>query len=577
MHQIYRWAAVSGSAIAALTALTVNGLAQPSPPARVPISPNTPDIERNTPKPSESPPPFPDANPPASSPPPSLEIPVTPSPSETFPLPGTPFFVKKIEVLGSAVLRNEIADLVKKYENKELTFENLLDLRSKITQLYVENGYVTSGAFLPNNQLIAQGIVRIQVVEGELERIEVSGLRHLRESYVRRRLELGAKPPLNQRRLEESLQLLQIDPVIAQVNAELTAGSTPGRNILRVQVKEAPAFHAGVEINNSQSPSIGSIQGSVFAEHDNLLGFGDRLSATYGKTEGLDLYDFSYTLPVNPRNGSVNLRYSNDSSEIVESPFQDLGIRSETRTVSLGFRQPLVRSPRQEFALGLSLDLRRSQTYILDEIPFSFSEGPENGESKVTVIRFFQDWLRRDANRVLAARSQFSFGINAFDATVNDSGTDGRFFAWLGQFQWVQQLAPRVLLVSQIAAQLTPDSLLPLEQFSIGGINTVRGYRENQLVADNGVLGSIEFRIPLTYDPRVLQITPFFEMGSVWNNRRADPEPKTIASLGLGLRWQIGTDLTLRFDYGIQLIDVENSGDSLQDHGIYFSLRYQPF
>lgn len=107
----------------------------------------------------------------------------------------------------------------------------------------------------------------------------------------------------------------------------------------------------------------------------------------------------------------------------------------------------------------------------------------------------------RDAKRVLAARSQFSFGIDAFDATINNSGgaiPDGYFLAWIGQCQWVQQLSPRNLIVARIDTQLTPDLLLSLEQFSLGGVDTVRGYQQNQLVADNGLLASLEFRIPLT-------------------------------------------------------------------------------
>jgi hypothetical protein len=55
--------------------------------------------------------------------------------------------------------------------------------------------------------------------------------------------------------------------------------------------------------------------------------------------------------------------------------------------------------------------------------------------AKVAAFRFSQEWLRRDINRVLAARSQFSLGLDAFNATINDTGTDGQFFAWLGQFQ----------------------------------------------------------------------------------------------------------------------------------------------
>lgn len=452
----------------------------------------------------------------------------------------------------------------------KVTFEELLQLRSNITQVYLDNGYVTSGAFLPNNQDISSGTIKIQVVEGELENIELSGLNRLQRGYVRSRLRRATSKPLNQKRLEEALQLLQLDPLISRVNAELTAGSTPGRNILEVQIQEAQAFHAGVSIDNTQSPSIGSLQGSVFIAHDNVLGFGDRFNAEYGRTEGLNLYDINYTIPINSLNGTIGFRYSNTDSRIIEDPFEELDIKSETQTYSLSVRQPLYRTPTSEFALGLSLDLRRNQTFILDDIPYSFSEGPENGESKVTVIRFSQDWVNRNANRVLAARSQFSLGINAFDATNNDTGTDGQFFSWLGQFQWVQRLSPRTLLLARLNAQLTGDSLLSLEKLSIGGFDTVRGYRQNQLVADNGVAGSLEVRFPPIASYTALQLAPFFDIGTTWNNQAENPAPQTIASLGLGLIWQPSRSLYLRLDYGVPLIDVDNQGDSLQDKGLHF-------
>lgn len=557
--------------------LSLSAVAQSTPPPGVTIPSTAPDaVEQTIPKPSESPRLVPGETP---SPPPEPELPTPPtqeSPEVTSPS-GERFFIKKIEVQGNTVLQDEIAALTQPYSNREVTFEDLLELRSAITQLYINNAYITSGAFLPSNQDLSSGIVQIQVVEGELEQVEIGGLRRLREGYVRSRIIRATSTPLNQKRLEEALQLLQLDPLIEQVNAELAAGSTPGRNILRVSLKEAPAFHAAIAVENNQSPSIGSIQGSVEVSHDNLLGFGDRLSAKYGRTEGLDLYDINYTIPVNARSGTLSFRYNNGDSSIIEDDFRDVGIRSETQTYSLSFRQPITKTPTSELALALSLDLRRSQTYILDDIPYSFTEGPEDGESKVTVIRFSQDWVNRGTRQVLAARSQFSLGIDAFDATINNTGTDGQFFSWLGQFQWVQQLSPRNLLVARIDAQLTPDSLLSLERFSMGGVDTVRGYQQNQLIADNGILGSVEVRVPLTSDPRVLQLAPFFEIGTAWNNRDIDPEPATIASLGLGLRWLITPDLSLRLDYGIPLISVGERGNSLQENGLYFSVRYQPF
>jgi len=557
--------------------LALSAVAQSTPPAGVTIPPTAPDaVEQTIPKPSESPRPLPGETP-SPLPKPELQTPPTQESPEVTSPSGERFFIKKIEVQGNTVLQDEIAALTQPYENHEVTFEDLLELRSAIVQLYIENGYITSGAFLLNNQVLSSGIVQIQVIEGELEEIEIGGLNRLREGYVRSRLELATSTPLNQQRLEEALQLLQLDPLIEQVNAELVAGITPGSNILRVSLKEAPAVHAAFGVDNNQSPSIGSVQGSVEVSHDNLLGFGDRYSAQYGRTEGLDLYDINYTIPVNARNGTLSFSYNNGDSRVIEEDFEDVGIRSETQTYSLNFRQPITRTPTSEFALSLGLDLRRSQTYILDNIPFSFTEGPEEGEAKVTVIRFSQDWVDRGTRRVLAARSQFSLGINAFDATINDTGTDGQFFSWLGQFQWVQQLSPRNLLVARIDAQLTPDSLLSLERISLGGVDTVRGYRENQLVADNGILGSVEVRVPLTSDPIVLQLAPFFEIGTAWNNREIDPDPATIASLGLALRWLITPDLSLRLDYGIPLISVGERGNSLQENGLYFSIRYQPF
>ena len=231
----------------------------------------------------------------------------------------------------------------------------------------------------------------------------------------------------------------------------------------------------------------------------------------------------------------------------------------------------------------MSGDLRRSQTYILDDEPFSFTIGPEKGESRVSAIRFSGDWVNRSSSRVLAARSQFSLGLDILDATVNDTGTDGRFFSWLGQFQWVQALNERkdTTLIASTAAQLTGDSLLPLEQFSIGGVDTVRGYRANQRVGDSGIFGSVEVRLPLIRDGDgfgLLQIAPFLDAGTIWNNNGdAIAGSNTLVSIGLGLRWQKGSRLSARLDWGIPLVPVAGQGDTLQDNGIYFSIRVQPF
>ena len=488
------------------------------------------------------------------------------------------FFIREIKILGNTVLQPEIDQIVadSRLKYRTATFEDLVCLRSRITQLYIDKGYVTSGAFLVNNQDLSNGIVTIQVVEGELEEIAIAGLDRLSESYLRSRLQLAAQKPLNKDDLETELQLLVLNPLFETVDAELTAGQKAGSNVLLLDIQQANSFTTSIGVDNYRAPSIGEFQGSVSLGHGNLLGFGDRLYAQYGFTEGLDIYNTSYTIPWNAYDGTIGFSYDNSDSGIIEEEFRDLDIDSETETYSFNLRQPLTRNPNQEFTLGLGLDLRRRNTSLGGE-PFSFSVGPENGQSKTTVLKFSQDWVRRDVSTVLAARSQFNFGIDAFDATINNTGTDGKFFAWQGQFQWVEQLSPRVLLITRVGGQFTDDSLLSLERFSLGGVNTVRGYQENQLVTDSGVLGTVELSIPVTENPNTLQLNPFIEFGTGWNNEEPDPDDATIASVGLGVNWNVGAGFLLNVDYGIPLLDVDDEGDSLQENGFHVSLRYRPF
>jgi len=522
-------------------------------------------------------PPLPPTPPESPTPPPSLTVPpqtpLTP-PSEL----EVKVKVRRVEVLGSTVFSPaELEAAVASFIGKEATFEELLAIRTAITKLYTDNQYTTSGAFLPP-QDVTDGVVEVQVVEGGIEKINIEGLKHLRTGYVRDRIGLAAHPPINLPRLEEALQLLQLDPLISTVQAELSAGTSPGLSVLTLNVKEAKRLTTTVIVENRDSPSVGEIRGTAAISYNNLLGYGDRLNADYGITEGINSYNLSYEIPLNPRNGTLSLSYANSKSRIIEQPFSDLDINADSETLSLGFRQPIVQTPTSEFALSASLDLRQSKTFILEDVPFSFSPGPENGKSNVTVLRLTQDWVNRSTNRVLAARSQFSFGLDALGATVNDTGIDGRFTSWVGQFQWVQALGGDTILIARTGAQLSLDSLLPIEQFSIGGVDTVRGYRQNQRVADNGIVGSMEVRVPIISKPDgigTIQFAPFFDIGTVWNHEGDIPSPSTLASIGLGLRWQRNPYFSASLDWGIPLNPIDDQGDSLQDNGLSFSVRFR--
>lgn len=508
-------------------------------------------------------------------------VPTPPTLPDATPLNQPRVLVKTVEVLGNTVFsQSDLSKVVAPFIGKNLTFDQLLNIRTAITDFYTSKGYATSGAFLPS-QDVSDGNIEIQVVEGQVERVDIQGLERLQNSYVRSRLKAATKTPVNIRRLEQALQLLQLDPLLQRVQAELITGTAPGSNVLLLNLKEAPPLNTALIFDNRESPSVGSEGGTAAIGYNNLLGLGDHLSTEVGITEGVTSYNLDYSIPLNARDGTLSFRYSNGRNRVVEQPFNPLEINGRAQTYALSWRQPLHRTPTNELGLGISADLRRSQTFILDDEPFSFTTGPEAGESRVSVLRFSQDWTERHPQRVLAARSQFSLGLDAFDATVNNTGTDGRFLSWLGQFQWVQALNTErdAILVFQAAAQLSGDSLLPLEQFSVGGAGTVRGYRTNQRVGDNGIFGSLEVRVPVVRDPDgfgLLQVTPFVDVGTIWSNGD-EAASGTLASTGLGLRWQLGNSLSARIDWGIPLIPVAEQGDSLQDNGISFSIQWQPF
>ena len=497
--------------------------------------------------------------------------------------PNARFQVDRIEVVGSTVFKPEqLTAITAPFVGRKLTFIELLQVKDAITKLYVDHGYVTTGALIVP-QTVEAGVIKIQVIEGSLQEIKIIGNRRLRTQYIRDRILLGAKTPLNVPHLLEKLQLLRLDPQIQNLSAELQTGVHPGTSVLQVEVEEANTFKPTVTLDNGRSPSVGSFRRGIDLQEANLLGLGDTLSVGYANTDGSNTINLNYTLPINARNGTVFFGFNQGWNRVIEKPFSVLDIQSNTRSYELGYRQPLVQKPTQELAIGLSFSRQESQTELgIDNIgPYKLSPGADaNGKTNISALRFFQEYTQRSNQYVFAARSQFSFGVDWFDANVSQDEPDSRFFAWRGQAQWVRQLAADTLFLARGDFQLAADSLVPLEQFGLGGQLSVRGYRQDSLITDNGMLLSAEFRLPIIRAPKiggVLQLTPFIDMGKGWNVKGENPSPSLLVGTGLGLLWKQGNNFSARLDWGIPLTSVEDEKRSLQENGLYFSIGYSPF
>lgn len=585
LRRLIAQAIASGGLVMTITATSSLVFAQGTPQVAPPIfDPTLRSGEPPAPLKREFKPPVPE---------PSPTLPPVPAPPEDGAqqqLGQIQVFVKSIVVTGHTVFSNEeIAAVAKPYENRTLTTEDLERLRLALTLLYVNNGYITSGAVIPD-QDVKDGVIQLQIIEGALATINVEGTNWFRKGYISDRLALGAGPPLRMEPLQTRLQFLQQDPRIEQINAELRPGDQRGESLLNVKVKEQSPWKMWLEFSNYQTPVVGAERGLMTVAHQNVTGHGDPLSVTYGGSRGVHpVIDVAYTLPLNRYDTTFTASYRRNDFVVVESRFDFLDLKSESEIIGFTLRHPVYRTLSDEVAVAITGErLYNKITSVLDSVggtPLLIPGSSDTGVSSVSALRFIQEYVHRTPTSVIAARSRFSVGLDVLNATTNVGPLpDGRFFSWLGQLQGVRRFDDwwGMQLLGQMNLQLATDRLFPLEQIPVGGRFSVRGYRENTLIRDNGFLFSVESRFPLlryaSGEP-LLQFAQFVDVGRAWQAKGETPDPQTLASVGLGLRWAVLPRDRARFElyWGVPLNHVTHPSGNLQDHGIHLQAVVQAF
>jgi len=515
-------------------------------------------------------------------------VPVPPEGEVKKPLGQIQVFASDIHVTGSTVFSDaELAEVTAPFKNRTLTTEDLERLRLALTLLYVNNGYITSGAIIPDQDVVG-GVITVQIIEGSLAKIEVEGHDWFRAGYLRDRIERGAQTPLRLEPLQERLQLLQQDRRIEQINAELRPGEKRGDSIMQLNVKEASPWKAWLDFSNYQTPVVGAERGLATIAHQNVTGNGDMFSFTYGRSHGVNpIIDTSYSLPLNRYDTTFIASYRRNDFLVVDDAFRSLDLNAKTEIIGFTLRQPIYRTLTDELAVAITgehLSNKVTSAFDLPGVSSLFIPGSsDTGVSTVSALRFIQEYVHRTSTSVIAARSRFSVGLDVLSAT-NNSGPlpDGQFFSWLGQVQAVRRFDDwrGMQLLGQMNLQVANDRLFPLEQIPVGGRFSVRGYRENTLIRDNAFLASIESRFPLlsyiTGEP-LLQFAQFVDFGHAWNAKGVTPDPQTLAAVGLGLRWNILPRDRARFElyWGLPLNHVPHPPGNLQDHGIHFQFVVQ--
>lgn len=489
------------------------------------------------------------------------------------------FFLNNVYYRGNTLFTQlELNQEIAEYIGRPVSISELEAMRIKLTQFYIDRGYINSGVLLPN-QTAQNGNIEFQVIEGRLNSIVLSGMEDIDPNYITGRLLPDSEAPFNLNEFQERYQLLLNDPLFDKFDGQFRPGLTPGESILDLTITPATPYGLGLQLDNYGSASSGEEQLTLNGYYLNWLGHGDTLSASMRIKEGSVGGNIMYQLPLNQYDTRLTVQLGFNDSDIIEQQIEVLDIESDYQSTDIIVSHPLISSLNRSLVVSGSLSVRENRGSLLDQ-PFSFAAGENNGLSRVSALRLALQGSIRTAKQVWSGHVRYSHGITAFYATDNDNqAPDSDFSALLVQLQYARLLTEGVQLTWRADAQLSSDGLLPLEQFAIGGARSVRGYRENELVRDEGFITALQITSPifdeLDYGGRfgALQGYVFMDYGDGSYRTAIQDNAEPLWSAGFGLVWQFIPDWELELVYGHTINDPQNRANHvLQDDGIHMRI-----
>ena len=488
--------------------------------------------------------------------------------------------LQEIAFVGATVFsESELDRVIDAPKGQTVYIEDLLAMVDAITAHYVEAGYISSGAILPD-QNIANGKVTIEVVEGRLDQVNVVSTGRLKSAFLVSRVQADTTGPLNLKSLQKAISRLEQEPTVSHVRGDLKPGDKRGKSVLDLEVVEADAFKLLVGLDNHKSPSVGEAQGAIALQHLNLLGFNDRFDARIEHTDGIDAGSVQYDFPVAWLRSRIAVFHSQGETFVVEEPFDEIAIESDTDTSGLRLTTTWAEGAQSAWKSHLSWESKDSLTTLLG-LPFDFSPGSSNGVTEASVAGLSVEYSRRGDGAGLSIRAGFRSGSDELDL----AGRDGDFSLYQVQARWIKRLSadpllPAWLLNLNVNYQHSSDTLPAFERLGLGGHRTVRGYRENQSLKDSGFIANLSISAPIlsagANDGMALRAEVFYDYGRGENTAEAlnvDTEVE-LSSAGVGFSAEY-RNLKIRIQKAVRLKRKEKLGDALQDSGIHVGVTYE--
>lgn len=455
----------------------------------------------------------------------------SPAPKVAGPKSSASFLLLKVEFGDSHLLsREELNAAAAPQLNRPTTFADVQALVQRINALYFERGHLTARALVPA-QKIQDGLLKIQLVEATLARIDMPAQTRLSPDFVRSVIatapgELINVPVIGERlermhRSGETRLALSFSPA----EDELAVG----QSVINVQVSEPPRWTGRLSLSNEGNDGVGKNQVSFNGGINNLLGFADRLSLLAIHSKGSSSANLQFSTAAGGGGLRANAGLSLGQTKTLTGAANDLIVDGGSKGFNLGVSQPLALWQGLGGAWALegaaTWGETRSNTRIAGEL---FSDVDMNSLGAALTLS------RQSAGSSVSA----TLTLSSVDTEAARLDPRNNKLAQLSFYAY-QALDAHWSLQSHGQAQFTHEANLPSAlQTQIGGAATVRGFAAPTASGDRGGSASLElhrqFDVALQ-DQASLDAFVFADAGQV---RTVGLARVSLGSVGLGLNWR---------------------------------------
>jgi hemolysin activation/secretion protein len=490
------------------------------------------------------------------------------------------FYVQEYRVEGGGriLTQMETEEAVYPYMGPYRTAADVEQARAALEKAYRDKGYQTVTVSIPA-QHARTGIILLQVNQGEIGRLRVLGSRYFSIDEIKREapsLQEGQSPNFSQV-THDLVVLNQLSD--RQITPTLRPGEIPGTVDVDLNVKDTAPVHGSLEINNRYSAFTSALRINGSASYDNLWQLGHSIGFSFQLSpEDLSQVKvFSgYYLARVPDVNWLSLEVQGTDQDSNVSTLTGIGVAGKGHVV--GLRAIMTLPSLKAFYQSLSLGL----DYKHFEQDTSTTGSDEGGSSsgstpiEVTPVTYYLFSAAYSASAIgkgyetdVNAAINMSFrGLGSDETTFdkNRFGSDAGFIYFRGDVSHTHDIIGGAQIFVKAQGQASEKPLVNSEQFSGGGLGTVRGYLESEALGDNGVFASTELRTPSLGDLLGKEVDDWrfylFAEGGVLTIDDALPEQQEefkLASVGIGTRFKVANHYNGSFDVGLPLDNGPNT------------------